>query len=186
MFDEYFNPPPSVVSRGLPAVAPHITDTTDTPLSTSIKQDTPAVSTSSTIQETQSPGIDFKGSFAPVVRIEAIRIFIANAANKNMTIYLMNVNTAFIENGELCEKSMVSQIEVFVDQDNPTTFEEPVIEVPINMEEPNLDDVVNDVDQPQNDANTMTDNPTWFKQPPRPETPDLKWNKDPNVDDVHE
>ncbi|GJS25609.1 retrovirus-related pol polyprotein from transposon TNT 1-94 [Tanacetum coccineum] len=106
MFDEYFNPPPSVVSRGLPAVAPHITDITDTPLSTSIKQDTPA-------------GIDFKGSFAPVVRIEAIRIFIANAANKNMTIYLMNVNTAFL-NGELCEEVYVSQLEDFVDQDNPT------------------------------------------------------------------
>ncbi|GJU73972.1 retrovirus-related pol polyprotein from transposon TNT 1-94, partial [Tanacetum coccineum] len=35
----------------------------------------------------QEEGIDFKESFAPVARIEAIRIFVANAANKNMTIF---------------------------------------------------------------------------------------------------
>ncbi|GKA14666.1 retrovirus-related pol polyprotein from transposon TNT 1-94 [Tanacetum coccineum] len=34
----------------------------------------------------QDEGIDFKESFAPVSCIEAIRIFIANAASKNMTI----------------------------------------------------------------------------------------------------
>ncbi|GJW24581.1 copia protein [Tanacetum coccineum] len=39
-------------------------------------------------------------SFAPVARIEAIRIFVANAAHKNMTIYQMDVKTAFL-NGEL-------------------------------------------------------------------------------------
>ncbi|GKD70804.1 retrovirus-related pol polyprotein from transposon TNT 1-94, partial [Tanacetum coccineum] len=33
----------------------------------------------------QEEGIDFKDSFAPVARIKAIRIFIANATNKNMT-----------------------------------------------------------------------------------------------------
>ncbi|GKD36990.1 retrovirus-related pol polyprotein from transposon TNT 1-94, partial [Tanacetum coccineum] len=32
-------------------------------------------------------GINFEESFAPVTRIEAIRIFIANAANKNMMIF---------------------------------------------------------------------------------------------------
>ncbi|GKB96833.1 retrovirus-related pol polyprotein from transposon TNT 1-94 [Tanacetum coccineum] len=35
----------------------------------------------------QEEGIDFEESFAPVARIEAIRIFVANAANKNMTIF---------------------------------------------------------------------------------------------------
>nr|GEV28080.1 retrovirus-related Pol polyprotein from transposon TNT 1-94 [Tanacetum cinerariifolium] len=35
----------------------------------------------------QEEGIDFEESFAPVARIEAIHIFIANAASKNMTIY---------------------------------------------------------------------------------------------------
>nr|GEZ69235.1 retrovirus-related Pol polyprotein from transposon TNT 1-94 [Tanacetum cinerariifolium] len=34
----------------------------------------------------QEEGIDFEESFAPVGRIEAIRIFIANAASRNMTV----------------------------------------------------------------------------------------------------
>ncbi|GJW28289.1 retrovirus-related pol polyprotein from transposon TNT 1-94 [Tanacetum coccineum] len=67
----------------------------------------------------QEEGIDFEESFAPVARIEAIRIFIANAANKNMTIYQMDVKTAFL-NGELKEEVYVSQPEGFVDPDHPT------------------------------------------------------------------
>nr|GEY37942.1 hypothetical protein [Tanacetum cinerariifolium] len=59
-------------------------------------------------------GIDFEESFAPVARIEAICIFIANAASKNMTIYQMDVKTAFL-NGELKEEVYVSQPEGFVD-----------------------------------------------------------------------
>ncbi|GJV50224.1 retrovirus-related pol polyprotein from transposon TNT 1-94 [Tanacetum coccineum] len=51
----------------------------------------------------QEEGIDFEESFAPVARIEAIRIFVANAANKNMTIFQMDVKTAFL-NGELKEE----------------------------------------------------------------------------------
>ncbi|GKB89450.1 retrovirus-related pol polyprotein from transposon TNT 1-94 [Tanacetum coccineum] len=51
----------------------------------------------------QEDGIDFEESFAPVARIEAIRIFIANAASKNMIIYQMDVKTAFL-NGELKEE----------------------------------------------------------------------------------
>ncbi|GJZ87772.1 hypothetical protein Tco_0659382 [Tanacetum coccineum] len=35
----------------------------------------------------QEKGIDFEESFAPVARIDAIRIFVANAANKNMMIF---------------------------------------------------------------------------------------------------
>nr|GEZ45710.1 copia protein [Tanacetum cinerariifolium] len=64
-------------------------------------------------------GIDFEESFALVARIEAIRIFIANAASKNMTIYQMDVKTAFL-NGELKEEVYVSQPEGFVDPDHPT------------------------------------------------------------------
>ncbi|GKB89867.1 retrovirus-related pol polyprotein from transposon TNT 1-94 [Tanacetum coccineum] len=66
----------------------------------------------------QEEGIDFEESFTPVARIEAIRIFIANAANKNLTIFQMDVKTAFL-NGELKEEVYVSQLEGFVDQDNP-------------------------------------------------------------------
>ncbi|GKA50144.1 retrovirus-related pol polyprotein from transposon TNT 1-94 [Tanacetum coccineum] len=67
----------------------------------------------------QEEGIDFKEPFTPVARIEAIRIFIANAANKNMKIYQMDAKTAFL-NGELRREVYVSQLEDFVDQDNPT------------------------------------------------------------------
>ncbi|GJY58825.1 retrovirus-related pol polyprotein from transposon TNT 1-94 [Tanacetum coccineum] len=63
--------------------------------------------------------IDFEESFAPVARIEAIRIFVANSAHKIMTIYQMDVKTALL-NGELKEKVYVSQPEGFVDQDNPS------------------------------------------------------------------
>ncbi|GKF76180.1 retrovirus-related pol polyprotein from transposon TNT 1-94, partial [Tanacetum coccineum] len=44
----------------------------------------------------QEEGIDFEESFAPVARIETIRIFIANAATKNMIIYQMDVRIAFL------------------------------------------------------------------------------------------
>ncbi|GJX69074.1 retrovirus-related pol polyprotein from transposon TNT 1-94 [Tanacetum coccineum] len=67
----------------------------------------------------QEEGIDFEESFAPVARIEAIRIFIANAASKNMTIYQMDVKTSFL-NDELKEEVYVSQPEGFVDPCHPT------------------------------------------------------------------
>ncbi|GKE35523.1 retrovirus-related pol polyprotein from transposon TNT 1-94, partial [Tanacetum coccineum] len=67
----------------------------------------------------QEEGINFEESFALVARIEAICIFIANAAHKNMMIYQMDVKTAFL-NGELKEEVYVSQPEGFVDQDNPS------------------------------------------------------------------
>nr|GEW54484.1 integrase, catalytic region, zinc finger, CCHC-type, peptidase aspartic, catalytic [Tanacetum cinerariifolium] len=51
----------------------------------------------------QDEGIDFKESFVPIARLEAIRIFVANAANKNMTIFQMDVKKAFL-NGELKEE----------------------------------------------------------------------------------
>ncbi|GKG43749.1 retrovirus-related pol polyprotein from transposon TNT 1-94, partial [Tanacetum coccineum] len=54
----------------------------------------------------QEEGIDFEESFAPVARFEAIRIFIANAAIKNMTIYQMDVKTTFL-NDELKEEVYV-------------------------------------------------------------------------------
>ncbi|GJW82790.1 retrovirus-related pol polyprotein from transposon TNT 1-94 [Tanacetum coccineum] len=67
----------------------------------------------------QEEGIDFEESFAPVARIEAIRIFIANPASKNMTIYQMDVKTTFL-NGELKEEFYVSQLEGFIDPDHLT------------------------------------------------------------------
>ncbi|GKB93212.1 retrovirus-related pol polyprotein from transposon TNT 1-94 [Tanacetum coccineum] len=67
----------------------------------------------------QEKGIDFEESFTSVAWIEAIRIFIANAASKNMTIYQMDVKTAFL-NDELNEEVYVSQPKGFVDPYHPT------------------------------------------------------------------
>ncbi|GJX71382.1 retrovirus-related pol polyprotein from transposon TNT 1-94 [Tanacetum coccineum] len=67
----------------------------------------------------QEEGIDFEESFAPVSRIEAIRIFVVNATNKNIIIYQMDVKTTLL-NGELRKEVYVSQPDGFVDQDNLT------------------------------------------------------------------
>ncbi|GJW82340.1 retrovirus-related pol polyprotein from transposon TNT 1-94 [Tanacetum coccineum] len=61
----------------------------------------------------------FSQRLANLARIEAIRIFVANAANKNMTIFRMDVKTAFL-NSEFKEEVYISQLEGFVDQDNPS------------------------------------------------------------------
>nr|GEX03641.1 retrovirus-related Pol polyprotein from transposon TNT 1-94 [Tanacetum cinerariifolium] len=55
----------------------------------------------------QDESIDFEESFAPVARIEAIRIFVPNVANKNMTIFQMDVKTTVLK-GELTEEVYVS------------------------------------------------------------------------------
>nr|GEZ71827.1 copia protein [Tanacetum cinerariifolium] len=66
----------------------------------------------------QEEGIHFKDSFAPVARLEAIRIFLAYVVHKNMVVYQMDVKTAFF-NGNLQEEVYVSQPDGFVDADNP-------------------------------------------------------------------
>nr|GEW51863.1 hypothetical protein [Tanacetum cinerariifolium] len=66
----------------------------------------------------QEEGIDFEESFALVARLEAIRIFLAYVAHKNMVVYQMDVKIAFL-NGNLREEVYVSQQDGFVDQDNP-------------------------------------------------------------------
>nr|GEZ16304.1 hypothetical protein [Tanacetum cinerariifolium] len=66
----------------------------------------------------QKEGINFEESFAPVVRLEAIRIFLVFAAHINMVVYQMDVKTAFL-NDNLREKIYVSQPNGFVDPNNP-------------------------------------------------------------------
>nr|GEW06901.1 Gag-Pol polyprotein [Tanacetum cinerariifolium] len=66
----------------------------------------------------QEEGIDFEESFAPVARLEAVRIFIAYTTHKSFPIYQMDVKTAFL-NGPLKEKVYVAQPNVFVDPDHP-------------------------------------------------------------------
>ncbi|GKE08648.1 retrovirus-related pol polyprotein from transposon TNT 1-94 [Tanacetum coccineum] len=62
----------------------------------------------------QEEGIDFEELFASVARLEAVRIFIAYAAHKNITIFQMDDKTAFL-NGLLKEEVYVSQPEGFID-----------------------------------------------------------------------
>ncbi|GKF62495.1 retrovirus-related pol polyprotein from transposon TNT 1-94 [Tanacetum coccineum] len=61
----------------------------------------------------QEEGIDFEDSFAPVAHLEAVRMFIAYAAHKNITIFQMDVKMDFI-NGPLKEEVYVSQPEGFI------------------------------------------------------------------------
>ncbi|GJW34293.1 retrovirus-related pol polyprotein from transposon TNT 1-94 [Tanacetum coccineum] len=116
-----------------------------TPSSTIVEQDAPSTSNSPSTSKIQAPfvkldeygdvlknkarlvakgyqqeeGIDFEESFTPVARIKAIRIFIANSASKNMSIYQMDVKTEFL-NGKLKEEVYVSQPKGFGDPDHPT------------------------------------------------------------------
>ncbi|GJW42634.1 retrovirus-related pol polyprotein from transposon TNT 1-94 [Tanacetum coccineum] len=66
----------------------------------------------------QQEGIDFEESFAPVARLEVVRMFVAYAAHKNFTFYQMDVKTTF-PNGPLKEEVFVSQPDGFVDPDFP-------------------------------------------------------------------
>ncbi|GJX59723.1 retrovirus-related pol polyprotein from transposon TNT 1-94 [Tanacetum coccineum] len=66
----------------------------------------------------QEEGIDFEESFAPVARLEAVRIFVAYAAHKNFPIFQMDVKTTFL-NGPLKEEVFVQQPDGFVDPDFP-------------------------------------------------------------------
>nr|GFA67015.1 retrovirus-related Pol polyprotein from transposon TNT 1-94 [Tanacetum cinerariifolium] len=66
----------------------------------------------------QEDGINFEDSFAPVARLEAIRIFCAFTAHMNMVVYQMDVKTVGL-NDNLREEVYVSQSDGFVDPDNP-------------------------------------------------------------------
>ncbi|GJV88832.1 retrovirus-related pol polyprotein from transposon TNT 1-94 [Tanacetum coccineum] len=66
----------------------------------------------------QEDGIDFEESFAPVARLEAVRIFVAYDAHKSFPIYQMDVKTTFL-NGPLKEEVYVTQTDGFVDPDHP-------------------------------------------------------------------
>nr|GFB32251.1 copia protein [Tanacetum cinerariifolium] len=63
-------------------------------------------------------GVDFEESFAPVARLEAVRLFIVYAAHKSFTIYQMDVKTAFLY-GPLKEEVYVNQPNGFVDPYHP-------------------------------------------------------------------
>nr|GEW68938.1 retrovirus-related Pol polyprotein from transposon TNT 1-94 [Tanacetum cinerariifolium] len=62
--------------------------------------------------------VDFEESFAPVARLEAVRLFIAYAAHKSFTVNQMDVKTAFLY-GHLKEEVHVNQPDGFVDPYHP-------------------------------------------------------------------
>nr|GEV46196.1 hypothetical protein [Tanacetum cinerariifolium] len=66
----------------------------------------------------QKEGVDFEESFAPIARLEDIRLFIAYATHKSFTVYQMDVKTAFLY-GPLKEEVYVNQPNGFVDPYHP-------------------------------------------------------------------
>ncbi|KAJ9549072.1 hypothetical protein OSB04_021615 [Centaurea solstitialis] len=66
---------------------------------------------------TQEEGIDYDEVFAPVARIEAIRLFLAFASFKNFKVYQMDVKSAFLY-GKIEEEVYVSQPPGFEDPNN--------------------------------------------------------------------
>nr|GEW68425.1 retrovirus-related Pol polyprotein from transposon TNT 1-94 [Tanacetum cinerariifolium] len=61
----------------------------------------------------------FRRTFAPVARMEAIKIFLAYAAHKSFTVFQMDVKTAFLH-GSLKGDVYVCQPEGFIDADHPS------------------------------------------------------------------
>ncbi|GJR25585.1 putative ribonuclease H-like domain-containing protein [Tanacetum coccineum] len=67
---------------------------------------------------TQEEGIDYDEVFAPVARIEAIRLFLAYASFKDFVVYQMDVKSAFLY-GKIEEEVYVCQLPGFEDPDYP-------------------------------------------------------------------
>ncbi|GJZ52157.1 putative ribonuclease H-like domain-containing protein [Tanacetum coccineum] len=66
----------------------------------------------------QEEGIDYEEVFAPVARIEAIRLFLAYASFMGFLVYQMDVKSAFLY-GTIEEEVYVTQPPGFKDLDNP-------------------------------------------------------------------
>ena len=69
----------------------------------------------------QQEGIDYEETYAPVARMEAVRMFLAYATNKNFKVYHMDVKSAFL-NGELEEEVYIEQPKGF-----PLTEEKDIV-----------------------------------------------------------
>ncbi|GKE68288.1 putative ribonuclease H-like domain-containing protein [Tanacetum coccineum] len=67
---------------------------------------------------TQEEGTDYDEVFAPVTRIEAIRLFLAYALFKDFVVYQMDVKSAFLY-GKIEEEVYVCQPPGFEDPDFP-------------------------------------------------------------------
>ena len=67
---------------------------------------------------TQVEGVDFDETFAPIARLESIRILLAIASHLNFKLYQMDVKNAFL-NKMLQEEVYVEQPKGFIDPDRP-------------------------------------------------------------------
>ncbi|KAK2381799.1 putative mitochondrial protein [Trifolium repens] len=66
----------------------------------------------------QQEGIDFTETFDPVARLEAIRLLLSYVVNHGITLYQMDVKSAFL-NGVITEEVYVKQPSGFEDLKNP-------------------------------------------------------------------
>ncbi|GJS41462.1 putative ribonuclease H-like domain-containing protein, partial [Tanacetum coccineum] len=81
---------------------------------------------------TQEEGIDYDEVFAPVARIEAIRLFLAYASYKDFIVYQMDVKSAFLY-GKIEEEVYVCQPPGFEDPEFPDRVYKDFREVRIDM-----------------------------------------------------
>ena len=66
-------------------------------------------------------GIDFEETYAPVARLEAIRMFLTLPCHKNFKVYQMDVKAAFF-NGKLEEQVYIKQPQFFSYQKTEAMF----------------------------------------------------------------
>eukprot|EP00253_Pinus_taeda_P003934 PITA_03934 len=71
----------------------------------------------------QQEGIDFQETFAPVARLEAIRMFLALSSFQNFKVFQMDVKSAFL-NGDLEEEVYIEQPDGFILGNDPINEEE--------------------------------------------------------------
>nr|GEY42873.1 hypothetical protein [Tanacetum cinerariifolium] len=119
---------PRTVHKWLPKLQPPeevILPQTDTQLiSINMIHNSDEASTSNNVFNEQledayfDASINYDETFAPVTRIEAIRLFLAYATHKNFTVYQMDVKTAFL-NGIFKEEVYVGQPLGFVSKQYP-------------------------------------------------------------------
>ena len=60
----------------------------------------------------QQEGIDYEETYAPIERMEIVRMFLSYAENKNFKVYQIDVKSTFL-NRELEEEVYIEQVEGF-------------------------------------------------------------------------
>ena len=66
----------------------------------------------------QKEGIDFEEKFSPVVRLEAIRMFLALSSFQKFKVFQMDVKSGFL-NGDLEEEVYIEQLDGFILGNDP-------------------------------------------------------------------